>query len=504
MATYSTGIRGFKAGEALAIRRCVKLNASGHAVYADAGEEFIGVTEEAVSSGDPVSVKLINCSGTFKVTVAGTTAARADLWVANDGKVNDVASGEVAFYGLGAGSADGSIIEALPWGVGGGGGENMFASINDANDNEAIAITATTSAVNYVTFVNSASGSSVAFNVTGDSTNCGMNLKAKGNGVIELLDGNGNEFLSTIYTASAANEISFKPGATTANPQIQQTGEADIGITFCNKASEEMLILDSIASSVNEITIRSAATGNNPRIDCTGEDDTGITFANKASEEILILDSIASSVNEITIRSAATGNNPRIDCTGEADTGITFANVASEEILIIDSIASSVNHCTISSAATTTGPKVAATGDDTNIDLLLEAKGAGHITPLGAFSTLGTQTQTALTNTATVTAAQLRTRILDGTPTAAATYTLPTAALLAADFRNAGGAEAGTSFLFFVNNKSAASNTITLAGGTGSTDDGTLTVAQNVNRAFMITMTAVATGSEAYLLYGIA
>lgn len=107
---------------------------------------------------------------------------------------------------------------------------------------------------------------------------------------------------------------------------------------------------------------------------------------------------------------------------------------------------------------------------------------------------------TALADTATVTAAQLLTRILDGTPVSAATYTLPTAVLLVAGMT---APTVGQSFMFFVNNKGADSDAITVAGGTGSTDDGTLTVAQNVTRAFLIVITGVASGSEAYLLYGI-
>lgn len=109
-------------------------------------------------------------------------------------------------------------------------------------------------------------------------------------------------------------------------------------------------------------------------------------------------------------------------------------------------------------------------------------------------------TQTAETDTATITVAELLTKVIDGTPTAAATYTLPTAALLVAGIP---GAEVGDSFEFVVNNKAAGADTITLAAGSGGTDDGTLTVAQNVIRAFKIIVTNVTAASEAYLLYGI-
>lgn len=109
-------------------------------------------------------------------------------------------------------------------------------------------------------------------------------------------------------------------------------------------------------------------------------------------------------------------------------------------------------------------------------------------------------TQTALVGTATVTAAQLLTKVLDGTPVAAATYTLPTAALLVAAIP---GARVGDSFHFVVNNKSAGANTITVAAGTGVTANGTLTVAKDVIRMFLVIITNVTSASEAYFAYGI-
>lgn len=109
-------------------------------------------------------------------------------------------------------------------------------------------------------------------------------------------------------------------------------------------------------------------------------------------------------------------------------------------------------------------------------------------------------TQTALTDTATVTAAQLLTKVLDGTPTAAATYTLPTAASLVAALANP---KVGDSFIFVVNNKAASALTITMAAGSGGTADGTLTVAQNVIREFLVIITNVTAASEAYFVYGI-
>lgn len=108
------------------------------------------------------------------------------------------------------------------------------------------------------------------------------------------------------------------------------------------------------------------------------------------------------------------------------------------------------------------------------------------------------KTQIALTDTTTVTAEQLIAGVLDGTPTAAATYTLPTATDLVAAIPNC---KVGSSFMFVVNNKSEGTNTITVAAGTDGTADGTLTVAQHVIRAFLVIITNVAT--PAYYVYGL-
>jgi hypothetical protein len=173
--------------------------------------------------------------------------------------------------------------------------------------------------------------------------------------------------------------------------------------------------------------------------------------------------------------------------------------VDGHEVIDLIPATSPVNEISITNAATGAPPAIAAIGDDTNISLRLGAQGTGVIqttVPL-----VEDMTQTALTDTATVTVAQLLTKVLDGTPTSAANYTMPTAALLVAGIADA---QVGDSFFFVINNKSAGSNTITVVAGVGCTADGTLTVAQHVIRTFLIIVTNVTASSEAYSVYGIA
>jgi len=99
-------------------------------------------------------------------------------------------------------------------------------------------------------------------------------------------------------------------------------------------------------------------------------------------------------------------------------------------------------------------------------------------------------TVTAETATATITAAELLGGFIDGTPTAAATYTLPTGTLMAAALNQSG---IGNAIEFTIKNSSAGAYTITVAGGVGGTGKGTLTIAQNNSKRFLLIMTAAAT-----------
>ena len=108
---------------------------------------------------------------------------------------------------------------------------------------------------------------------------------------------------------------------------------------------------------------------------------------------------------------------------------------------------------------------------------------------------------TTAADTATITPAQVLGGLITGTPTAAATYTLPTAALLDAALRSFGTTFRGQSFEFTIKNTSAGANTITVAGGTGGTDVGTMTIAQNSAKRFKVVLTAV--DSPAYSVYSL-
>ena len=133
MSQENVGIKAFTAGEALEAFRRVKLSAgSGTQVeYADAGEEFIGITAAAAASGDSVSVIMRSASRTHKAVAAEVLAAGAVIYGANDGKVQDTVSGTAQGIALEAATADGEVIEVY-FNNGAAGNISPASVINDA------------------------------------------------------------------------------------------------------------------------------------------------------------------------------------------------------------------------------------------------------------------------------------------------------------------------------------------------------------------------------------
>lgn len=112
-------VKTFDAGEALALFRRVKLDTGSgtSVVYADAGEQHNGVVQDAVANGGRAAVRLRTAEGTNKVVAAGAFSAGATLYGAADGKVDDASSGSAIGWALEAATADGDIVEMMPFNV---------------------------------------------------------------------------------------------------------------------------------------------------------------------------------------------------------------------------------------------------------------------------------------------------------------------------------------------------------------------------------------------------
>ena len=115
MSQENLGSKAFVAGEDLEAYRRVKLSSSSgtQVEYADAGEDFIGITAAKVVSGDFVTVNLKTRGKTFKVVAADAIAVGGDFYGAADGKVSATISGSIQGKLLEASANDLEVVEAL-------------------------------------------------------------------------------------------------------------------------------------------------------------------------------------------------------------------------------------------------------------------------------------------------------------------------------------------------------------------------------------------------------
>lgn len=111
------------AGEALLPKRRVKVESGTttdpvEVVYADAGEQHIGVTgNESTADGALVSIQPMNATGTYEGTAADSFARGAVLYGAANGKISDTSSGSAIGVALEAALNDGDIVEWISFAV---------------------------------------------------------------------------------------------------------------------------------------------------------------------------------------------------------------------------------------------------------------------------------------------------------------------------------------------------------------------------------------------------
>jgi len=118
MAYSNKGPFTIVSGEALEADRLIRPSTL-TAMYADAGEEPIGITTEAVATATPVACECLD--GTIhKVTGALAISAGTAIYCAADGKVSSAAVGKQIGIILEATTANGGKAPAIIWGPRGG------------------------------------------------------------------------------------------------------------------------------------------------------------------------------------------------------------------------------------------------------------------------------------------------------------------------------------------------------------------------------------------------
>ena len=111
----------FTTGAAVSAKRLVKLSSS-EVIHNTAADDAIGASDYAADDGDNVAVRLLSEPGSLEITAAGTITADADVYAAAAGKVQALPSDGGQYKKIGialeAATADGDIIEVLPYEVG--------------------------------------------------------------------------------------------------------------------------------------------------------------------------------------------------------------------------------------------------------------------------------------------------------------------------------------------------------------------------------------------------
>lgn len=113
--------RTFTAGADLSDKRLVKLS-TGSVVHATATatDDPIGVNDFAVASAGNACIRLLSSDDTQEMTAAGAITLNAAVYAAADGKVQALPAGAGTYRQVGialeAATADGDIIEVLPYG----------------------------------------------------------------------------------------------------------------------------------------------------------------------------------------------------------------------------------------------------------------------------------------------------------------------------------------------------------------------------------------------------
>jgi hypothetical protein len=182
--------------------------------------------------------------------------------------------------------------------------------------------------------------------------------------------------------------------------------------------------------------------------------------------------------------------------------GTCVCDVNGLELLKVTATADAVNELTLANAAAGTSPVLSATGDDADISIKLTPKGAGKLVVGKRIMDLFTVATKTEASDQPYTAAQILGGMILRDPNGGARQdTLPTAANIVAAIP---GAAVGTAFEFTVRNTADANETITVAApGVPVTLSGTMTIAQNNSKTFLVVLTNVGAGTEAVTVYSL-
>lgn len=203
---------------------------------------------------------------------------------------------------------------------------------------------------------------------------------------------------ATPYTLTAFDGVADQ----SRNAVIGLTGDPGSNATIVIRDTSKVYIFKNEMSNSRTATIQRSSGGDSVTIPA---DATMMVYCDGSG----VYESVTNLPSGATIGGAAivteagtqTLSNKTLTAPKFADGGF-IADANGNEIVVLDTVASAVNEVTVANAATGSGPSISTTGSDTNIDLLLVAKGTGVVKADGVevVTLSGTQTLTNKTLTA--------------------------------------------------------------------------------------------------------
>jgi len=239
-------------------------------------------------------------------------------------------------------------------------------SILDTNSNEVAKITATSSAVNEVTFVNAATGNNPSIDASGGDTNIGLALKTKGTGVIQAEDSGGNVSAvkiagkETIWVPAVAMYPNTTAGAEAAQVELSNGPEIKV-LDFDKDSDENAQFAVAFPKSWNAgtVTFQAFFTATSTDTGTVSWDLAGVALADNGDLNTAFGTAVAPTAK------AHSGTSNDLDVTAESG-AVTIAGSPGDDEYVFFQITRDVSDDTLNADARLLGVKLFFTTDSAN------------------------------------------------------------------------------------------------------------------------------------------
>ena len=239
-------------------------------------------------------------------------------------------------------------------------------SILDTNSNEVAKITATSSAVNEITFVNAATGNNPSIDASGGDTNIGIALKTKGSGVIQAEDSAGTVAAvkiagkESIWVPAVAMYPNTTAGAEAAQVELSNGPEIKT-LDFDKDSDENAQFAVAFPKSWNEgtITFQAFFTATSTDTGTVSWDLAAVALADNGDLNTAFGTAVAPTAK------AHSGTSNDLDVTAESG-AVTIAGSPGDDEYVFFQITRDVSDDTLNADARLLGVKLFFTTDSAN------------------------------------------------------------------------------------------------------------------------------------------